>query len=428
MKKDENNEMDLLLRSLARREGTRSFPRVRVTGGSAHSAHLDADELSSYAERTLPAATRARYTIHLADCAQCRKIVAELAPAVSVSVRDHPEQQGVTTFWQKFRHLFSLPVLRYAVPALGLFAIVAVGIVVFRQQSRSDLVARNTPVAEQVTVPQNQPTEVPPQEKAATYADSNAAAPTGSQVYDSAPNLSGERQAKSNEQGQATGAGRGVSAPAPAVVAKDAEADKTAAAVPQPTFAPEPSAPPPPKPQDHAADARTAPVTQTEAARKVTAPQTEAAARAQSERPAKEPGFQTQSRDRSGERTAEEERARAKAEKREAQAPGSVASNAAPNRGYAELRRAEALRTDSAKKKADDETAETRAVAGRRFRRQGNLWVDTAYHSGLSLTVIGRGSEQYRALVADEPSIRSIAEQLQGEVILIWKGRGYRIR
>jgi hypothetical protein len=67
-------------------------------------------------------------------------------------------------------------------------------------------------------------------------------------------------------------------------------------------------------------------------------------------------------------------------------------------------------------------------VAGRRFRRQGTLWIDTAYHSGVSLTIVSRGSEQYRALVADEPSIRAVAEQLQGEVILIWKGRGYRIR
>ena len=41
---------------------------------------------------------------------------------------------------------------------------------------------------------------------------------------------------------------------------------------------------------------------------------------------------------------------------------------------------------------------------------------------------VKRGSEQYRALIADEPAIRSIAEQLGGEVIVVWKGTAYRIR
>jgi hypothetical protein len=39
-----------------------------------------------------------------------------------------------------------------------------------------------------------------------------------------------------------------------------------------------------------------------------------------------------------------------------------------------------------------------------------------------------RGSERFRALVADEPEIRQIAEQLSGEFIVVWKGRAYRIR
>ncbi len=408
MKQSENNEMDLLLRSLARREGTKPFPRERMTDRSAESAHLDADELSSYAERTLPAATRARYTTHLADCARCRKIVAELAPVVSVGVRDHPEEQGVSTFWQTVRHLFSLPVLRYAVPALGLFAIVVVGVVVFRQQrSYSPMVARNEPAAGQVAVTQSQPTETPSQNKAAGTEETKS-------FRDSASDLSAEQKAKSNEQGQATGAGPGASAPA--VVAKDAQADKAGEAVAQPTFAPEPAAPPPPKAQDQVADAKRETVTRTDAA-----------ARPQSV-PAKEPGADRDAVARHGERTTEEERARVKAEQK-VQVGGTASSNAAPDRNsLARLRRGESLRTDSAGKKADDETTETRAVAGRRFRRQGSLWVDTAYHSGLALTIVSRGSEQYRALVADEPAIRTVAEQLPGEVILVWKARGYRIR
>ena len=68
-----------------------------------------------------------------------------------------------------------------------------------------------------------------------------------------------------------------------------------------------------------------------------------------------------------------------------------------------------------------------RRVGGRQFRRQGGVWVDTAYNSSRQTTSVARGSEQYRALVADEPGIRTIADQLGGEVIVVWKGRAYRI-
>ena len=81
-----------------------------------------------------------------------------------------------------------------------------------------------------------------------------------------------------------------------------------------------------------------------------------------------------------------------------------------------------------AEEKRGDEDSETRAVEGRRFRRRGNAWIDTAYDDSRPTLTVVRGSEQYRALVADEPAIRSIAEKLSGEVVVVWKGRAYRIR
>jgi hypothetical protein len=67
-------------------------------------------------------------------------------------------------------------------------------------------------------------------------------------------------------------------------------------------------------------------------------------------------------------------------------------------------------------------------VMGRRFRWDGDAWVDTAYESSRATTRVVRGSDQFRALVADEPGIRTIAEQLDGVVIVVWKGRAYRIQ
>jgi hypothetical protein len=97
--------------------------------------------------------------------------------------------------------------------------------------------------------------------------------------------------------------------------------------------------------------------------------------------------------------------------------------NAAPmnNRGVATLGGARTVE----KKKAE---VESRSVGGRTFLREGNAWIDTAYEPSNSLTRVTRGSEQYRALVADEPALRTIAQQLDGVVIVVWKGRSYRIQ
>ena len=92
--------------------------------------------------------------------------------------------------------------------------------------------------------------------------------------------------------------------------------------------------------------------------------------------------------------------------------------------GTGSLKRAPA---DKAQK--DDERAvETRSVAGRSFRKSAGVWIDTAYDSSKDITSVARGSEQYRALIADEPSIKTIADELDGQIVIVWKGRTYRIR
>ena len=46
--------------------------------------------------------------------------------------------------------------------------------------------------------------------------------------------------------------------------------------------------------------------------------------------------------------------------------------------------------------------------------------------SATQLINVQRGSEQYRALIADEPGLRTITQQLGGEVIVVWRGHAYR--
>ena len=73
-----------------------------------------------------------------------------------------------------------------------------------------------------------------------------------------------------------------------------------------------------------------------------------------------------------------------------------------------------------------ESSSETRTVGGHNFRRQGSAWVDTSYNSSRTTINIARGSEQYRALLADEPALRAITQQLGGEVIVVWGNKAYR--
>jgi len=72
-----------------------------------------------------------------------------------------------------------------------------------------------------------------------------------------------------------------------------------------------------------------------------------------------------------------------------------------------------------------EKAPETRSAGGHKFRRQGNAWVDSKFKSSMSITNVTRGSDAFRAL---DPAVRSMAEQLGGEVIVVSKGKAYRIR
>src|SRR5262252_1686761 len=100
-----DKQIDLLLRRYS-----------QAAPGDSASEHLDADELSAFAEGALPAAARARYISHLADCDRCRRQASALAISSGASVRVEEAQAKVgegRTFWQTLRGIFALPALRY---------------------------------------------------------------------------------------------------------------------------------------------------------------------------------------------------------------------------------------------------------------------------------------------------------------------------
>ncbi|MGZ5437087.1 MAG: hypothetical protein ACXW3F_13620, partial [Pyrinomonadaceae bacterium] len=97
---------------------------------------------------------------------------------------------------------------------------------------------------------------------------------------------------------------------------------------------------------------------------------------------------------------------------------------ASASRGRVGESRVEA-RKSAAPRSTSEEAEQTRSVGGRKFKRQGNAWVDSKLKSSMSVRTVGRGSEEFDKL---DSGLRSIAKQLSGEIVVVWKGKAYRIR
>jgi hypothetical protein len=376
MTQEVNNEMDLLLRRLSR----------SASDSSSDGNHLDADELSSYAENALPAAARARYTEHLAECASCRKLVAQLSSSIgAVSVTETAKVSAPSALRKFLASLLSPMVLRYAVPALGLIVVAVIGLTVLRRNERADSVAQ---LVEQ-------------KERQAPAAQSSETPPFSSGLIN---NNIEDKQEKMK---------------APAGTAADrSERSKEAPPAPPPANAPSSA--------NATVDAsQTAPVTKQEQQQPVA-----------NEPPAPKP---TPAADEN------QKKIEAEARKQESQVGTGADKENAYTPSTAEARRIDDMAVARRPTKApgpasmakvqrdrseekDKSDADTRSVAGRRFRREHGIWIDTAYDSSRSTFSLTRGSEQYRSLVADEPAIKTIAEQLDGEIIVVWKGRAYHIQ
>jgi Putative zinc-finger len=425
MKQANNTEMDRLLqrharRSLAAPPAGRSEANSESGDGApeatAPGVHLDADEMSAYAEGALPAAARSRYMAHLADCDSCRRLVTDLALAANVAAEESgrtatPGVPSSKSWWSALLALFAPPVLRYAVPALLLLGIIVVALIATREQRETQFVARNeekqaggvtsTPAATEPSV-QTTPGEL--------SGVANTSTPA------TAPNA--------NQPGEATNA-----PPSDGTLAKSTNANRPS---PPSTTTTEPSgAAKPSSPQgENLNDQLYENVPKAAPAPPAEPPQSVAKEEREEEKAArKQNEVTTSGRTETAGVTRNKD---AQTRDNSSAAGGSaIEQTEAPQTG-ARAARSRRSTPSSADKGADrDEnlssSTETRKVGGRKFRRQGNAWVDTAYNSSRSTINVARGSEQYRALVADEPTIRSIADQLGGEVIIVWKGKAYRI-
>jgi hypothetical protein len=386
MRQETNNEIDLLLRRLSRREeGLTPDADLRID-----SDHLDADDLSSYAENVVPAAARARYTEHLAECARCRELVVQLSASVPLVARKETLTAAGPSGLSKFlASLFSPMVLRYAVPALGLIVVAAIGLLVLRSRDSSPFVAQLEPNTQ--PVPAAAPTENPQ----SGFIDGDSQRRKDSQSPAAKPEIPARRGNEAEDHPPPN---------APPTVSSVRVEPKTDAAVQKAEEQPQPTPTPAPKPAETVDEIRV----EVEARKPQAAPGNVAPA-----------GGFAREKNIEGLRDAETKSATVTA----GRSAGKVKKTESAAQTAGDTSDFHIAQQD--KDRAD---GVIRTVGGRRFRKQGGLWVDTAYNSNSAIVNVARGSEQYRALIADEPTIKTIAEQLDGPIIVVWKGRTYRIR
>jgi len=388
MKQPENNEIDTLLRGWASNARSRSAKPSENVAGS----HLDADELSSYAEGVLPVAARARYTAHLSDCDECRKLVAELTEARPLPAGDQVVTDVNRSWRARLAAFFAPSVLKYAVPSL---AVLLIAVVFFATRNKEDVrsVALKTelPVSSSSAPSPFVTSDKGGSPQAATSETSKTVTRTSSSPQGQTSQAQDEDRTradkKDNEERAKQTADTATAAATDASRRAEADAKHKSPAPAEETVV---VAPP----------AAAAP-----------APTAKVVANAPKESDAEARDAMAGSRERGG-------------PSKGGPSKGEVASKNAGGRGQdkTETRSLSSLQAGIA---SNDQQ---RIVAGRKFRREDGKWIDVTYKSSMAATTVARDSEQFRALVADEPEIEAISKQLSGEVIVVWKGRAYHIK
>jgi hypothetical protein len=437
MNHDSDIEMDNLLRRHLRRSA-KSVAGIKDAGAKldatrASAAHMDADELNAYVEGALPGAARERYMSHLADCDSCRKIVTELviSSASPVAAESSSVLQTVDAprrSWREwFAALLSPPVLRYAAPALAVFAFAAIVFVVMtRNREVTSFVAQNEPNRQQSA----NPSAAEPKDGAAT-GTAGTSDDRDNHGTDSNTNSNGVMQNPVAPPSQSPQKETPVATPAATLDGvTTADAPKTADVSVEERQQ---------KLNDQERSAETKQPAQPVQSNSPTdkfmdrgKEKDDASLAAQKRRESNEVSMGGAAAVPPSSSTGPVNgRRSSRSETPSSGTVGSTSESAGNNRKKNETTKSVPTPGSSARRDTagadEDSTETTRSVAGKRFRQQNGVWIDTAYNSSRQAVKVKRGSEQYRALVADEPVIGTVSNSFGGDVIVVVRGKAYHI-
>ena len=420
----EDSQIDVLLKR---------YGREARSGAPAE--HLDADELNAFAERSAPAAARSRYVSHLADCDDCRNLATQLsiATGATASAGAGAIESASGSFWQKLTSFFAPPMLRYG--AFAAVLVVAAGITFVALRNQRNSAPRSAPLLAQneqanatqaSAVKQDDYAAHETRQKVPTFASPSSANPQPAATPNFDLKKGESKAAETTAVPPKPAKESGLVTDQPVLAGKRAAAP--AGVEQQPSFAPAPPG---------------------EAGRVQTQSREDREAqggfKASGPRKSEPSSDKLKDTDRSvggiwQTRAAEGDDNRARNDQAMNQQSTNQQTQQSQNRildSNAEAPRvANRARdeegTGTARKPAtgavrneSEKAPETRSAGGHKFRRQGNAWVDSKFKSSMSITNVTRGSDAFRAL---DPAVRSMAEQLGGEVIVVSKGKAYRIR
>ncbi len=376
-----DKEIDSLLRQSARGETVSVF----------NNPHLDADEISLFAENALPEKTKTVYTKHFADCERCRKILSNVVSqnsethAETVHAKEIKLAAAASIPW--YRRLFAAPNLAYALGALVLIFGALIAFTFLK------------------SVPQN------------SEISQTREAPSGNnggetKTIESNAATTNSVSAMSNAGSIMSNASRTNSA----VVSNGSNAASTAN---NSSFSN--SAPTTNKQSLQKSEPAKNDTTQSETPKNA-APVENNSVDAKKEKIELQAGAMNLAEQR---RTASEKEetvsVNSNSAKSDADAAAPVASSAKPQMRVSAGRAAPMAKQNRIMK---TESVETRQVGGKTFSRENNVWYDSAY-GGQGATNVRRGSEDFKKLDA---GLRSVADSLGGTIVVLWKGKAYRIQ
>lgn len=370
-----DKEIDAILRKA--RDGESAFATTDNAPSAIRnpqSPHLDADEISAFAENALPEKAKTLYTAHLADCARCRKILSNLisleSEAETVAASSAVKAEIVEAKIPWYRRIFAMPNLAYTMGALALLFSGLTAFVVLQSSFRK---------AAEVSQISEKPSDTKSASSAPMMSNANMSMNTNSANTSMNTNSTANSASVYSSNITTANSSANVSSASPAA--------NTAAGKPMASATAIPKEEPIREADKDLAKTDTRPVTVT----------TEDAARAEN-------------------KPVTENRTRSDDEVLTKLAPK---SNAAQPSMDAKIE----SRQDQKEKKSSSETATTN-VGGKTFRRANNVWYDTAYNNQPTTNILRRTSE-YKKL---DSGLRSIADNLGGTVVIVWKNKAYRIQ
>jgi hypothetical protein len=403
-------QMDVLLRRHA----------GKMPAGSA-TEHLDADELSAFAEGMVPAAARTRYVSHLVDCDNCRQIVSQLAmssEAVAAESSTAVEPSGYS--WSKRLAQFLSPMtLRYAAFAMVLITVAGVVLLVTRRPRDSSRIAQNE--SSQPATAVKPSGEAPSPNASYSQVDANNNKTQANQPTPSAQTSPSDQIAKLDQPRPADTfvlPSKPAKEPDPTTSApqKKAESAETAPAY----------SPPPPPIAAQQSQIQSREQQSTGGAAPGSGPRKSADQFGimSKSRPAGEENKDNGANDKQvlADRPAPANRRgsdeKLKGPRRDVDNNATLSRNADDSRS----RNAQGMVTQN---QVEEKPPETRSVGGRKFRREGNAWVDVKFKSSMPVKSISRGSSEFDELDSD---LRSIAKQLGGQILVVRKNKAYLIK